>query len=158
MILASRIFKGNHPILQFQSISYMITILCYPCNFSLIHLDTPEEGILMTNQYQKPDVFGPEKGDLGICNYTICLPNVKQLMITYTLPLLEINAYLGLKIKRIARPISILHTTNFLSSSRIVTTIPSSILYYPLPVYLCISLTDYSYLTSFSCKTHAEAS
>ena len=65
----------------------MITILCFPCNFSLIHLDTPEEDILMTNQYQKPDVFGPEKGDLGKCNYTICLPNAKQHMITYTLPL-----------------------------------------------------------------------
>ena len=101
----------------------MITILCYPCNFSLIHLDTPEEGILMTNQYQKPDVIGPEKGDLGICNYTICLPIVKQLMITHTLPLLGVDAYLGLKIKdkgknkAHARLISIFHTINPLSSS-----------------------------------------
>ena len=53
----------------------------------------------MTNQ--KPDVFGPEKGDLRICNYTICLPIVKQLMITHTLPLLGIDAYLGLKTKRL---------------------------------------------------------
>ena len=36
----------------------MITILYYPCNSSLTHLNTSEEGILMTNQ--KPDVFGPE--------------------------------------------------------------------------------------------------
>ena len=99
----------------------MITVLYYPCNSSLTHLNTSEEGILMTNQ--KPDVFGPEKGDLRICNYTICLPIVKQLMITHTLPLLGVDAYLGLKIKdegkdkAHAKLTSILHTINPLSSS-----------------------------------------
>ena len=87
-----------YSILQIQSVKYMMTILYYPCNSSLTHLSTSEEGILMTNQRQ--DVYGPEKGDLRICNYTICLPIVKQLMITHTLHLLGIDAYLGLKIKR----------------------------------------------------------
>ena len=67
----------------------MITILYYPCNFSL----------------------------------TICLPIVKQLIITHTLPLLGVGAYLGLKIKdegkdkAHAKLTSILHTINPLSSS-----------------------------------------
>ena len=74
-----------------------MTILYYPCNSSLTHLSTSEEGILMTNQ--KPDVFGPERGNLRICIYTICLPIVKQLMITHTLPLLGGDAYFGLKVK-----------------------------------------------------------
>ena len=43
-----------YSILQIQSVKYMMTILYHPCNSSLAHLSTSEEGILMTNQ--KPDV------------------------------------------------------------------------------------------------------
>ena len=50
----------------------MIPILSYPCTSSLTHLNTSEEGILMTNQ--KPDVFGPENfNNNPILNFYITL-------------------------------------------------------------------------------------
>ena len=72
----------------------MIPILSYPCTSFLTHLNTSEEGILMTNQ--RPDVFGPESfnNNPTLKSYVTTLISYSYLTFVVKLPtgmLLEIH-------------------------------------------------------------------